>query len=80
MSPLSQPSEHTAQEVISTLRELEEEFYDLVIYIEDTLENSQACLNTITRRFRMLPQSVKRQHQTEKATKKQDEGFLNLKQ
>ena len=52
MSPLSlpaTPSEHTAQEVISTLTELEEEFYDLVVHIEDTLEKSKACLNTITR-------------------------------
>ena len=68
MSPLSlpaTPSEQTAQEVISTLRELEEEFYDLVIYIEDTLEKSKVCMSMMTRRFRMLPQSVKRQHQTD---------------
>ena len=75
MSPLSlpaTPSEHMAQEVISTLKELEEEFYDLVIYIEDTLEKSKVCMNTITRRFRMLPQSVKRQHQT-------DENFTSTR-
>jgi hypothetical protein len=57
MSPLSLPAtpiEPTAQEVISTLRELEEKFYDLVIFIEDTLEKSKVNLNTITRRFRML--------------------------
>ena len=68
MSPLSlsaTPSEQTAQKVISTLRELEEEFYDLVIYIEDTLEKSQISLNAITRRFSMLPQSIKRQHETD---------------
>ena len=41
--------ELTAQELISTLQTLEEEFYDLVIYIEDTLANSKTCLNTITR-------------------------------
>ena len=42
MSPLSlpaTPSEHIAEEVIATLRELEEEFYDLVIYTEDTIES-----------------------------------------
>ena len=68
MSPLSlpaAPNEYPAQDVISTLRELEEEFYGLVIFIEDTLENSEISLNTITRRFRMLPQSVRRQHETD---------------
>jgi hypothetical protein len=68
MSPLSlpaTPNEYPTQDVISTLRELEEEFYDLVIFIEETLENSEVSLNTITRRFRMLPQSVRRQHQTD---------------
>ena len=67
MSPLSlsaTPSQHTAQ-VITTLRELEEEFYDLVIYIENTLEKSQVSLNAITRRFSMLPQSIRRQHETD---------------
>ena len=42
-------SENMAQEVISTLSELEEEFHELVTYIEDTLENSKINLNTITR-------------------------------
>ena len=80
MSPLSlpaTPSEHTAQEVISTLRELEEEFYDLVIYIEDTLEKTKVCLNTIIRRFRMLPQSVRRQHQTDENYKETRRRVLN---
>ena len=61
--------ELTAQEVISTLQTLEEEFYDLVIYIEDTLANSKICLNTITRRFSMLPQSVRRRHETDESYK-----------
>ena len=59
------PSEQTTQEVISTLRELEEEFYKLVTYIEETLEDSKVSLNAITKRFRMLPQSVRRQHETD---------------
>ena len=59
------PNEYPTQNVILTLRELEEEFYDLVIFIEETLENSEISLNTITRRFRMLPQSVRRQHETD---------------
>ena len=68
MSPLSlpaTPNEYPTQDVISTLREFEEEFYDLVVFIEDTLENSEVSLSTITRRFRMLPQSVRRQHETD---------------
>ena len=67
------PSEHRAQEVISNLRQLEEEFYDLVMYIEVTLEKSELCLRTITRRLRMLPQSVQRQHQT-------DENYITVRQ
>ena len=51
------------QEVISTLQKLEEDFYGLVVYVEDALENSQLHLNTIIRRFRMLPLSIKRQHE-----------------
>ena len=65
LSSLSLAADPTPQDVISTLKGLEEEFYDLVIFIEDTLENSGVSLNTITRRFRMLPQSVRRQHQTD---------------
>ena len=76
MSPLpspATPNEHEAQEVILTIKELEEEFYDLVIHIEDTLENSKVSLDTITRRFRMLPQSVRRQHET-------DENYIATRQ
>ena len=58
MSPMSLSATPIEQRVVLSLRELEEEFYDLVIFIEDTLENSNVTLNTITRRFRMLPQSV----------------------
>jgi hypothetical protein len=74
LSFAADPREHTAQEVISTLmKELEEEFYDLVIFIEETLENSKVNLDTITKRFRMLPQSVRRQHQT-------DENYREIRQ
>jgi hypothetical protein len=82
MSPLSLPAtpiESTTQDVISTLRELEEEFYDLVIFIEDTLENSEVNLNTITRRFRMLPQSVQRQHQMDENYKETRRRILRSK-
>ena len=47
------------------LTELEKEFFDLVVYAEVTLTNNQVHLDTITRRFRMLPLSVKRQYQTD---------------
>ena len=79
MSPLSlpaTPSQQTSEEVIAMLRELEEEFYDLVIYVEDTIESSQVNLNTITRRFRMLPQSVKRLHQTDESYKETRQRIL----
>ena len=59
------PNESTTQNVIPTLKELEEEFYHLVVFIEETLKHSEVSLDTITRRFRMLPQSVRRQHETD---------------
>ena len=52
-----------------TLQNFEEEFLELVIYIEDTLESSKINLNTIIRRFSMLPQSVKRRHETDESYK-----------
>ena len=73
MSPVSLLATPTEQRLIPSLRELEEGFYDLVIFIEDTLENSNVTLSTITRRFRMLPQSVRRQHQT-------DENYKEIRQ
>ena len=79
LQALSLPNKYPTQDVIPTLRELEEEFYDLVIFIEDTLENSEVSLDTITKRFRMLPQSVRRQHEIDETIKKQEEGFLSLK-
>ena len=46
-----------------SLTNLEEEFNRLVTDAEATLEKYDVGLNTITRRFSMLPQSVKRRHQ-----------------
>ena len=63
--PLAIKDKQTVQVVKETLTELEEEFLKLVMFIEDALEKSQVKLNTITRRFSMLPQSVKRQHETD---------------
>jgi hypothetical protein len=52
--------------VIPTLTELEKEFYKLVIFIEATLKRNNVEIDTITRRFSMLPQSVRRRHRTDK--------------
>ena len=66
-SSLDTPSVHTAceEEVISNLKKLEEEFYRLVHSTEAILKNSRVCLETITNRFRMLPQSIRRLLQTD---------------
>ena len=79
MSPISLPATPSERNVVLSLRELEEEFYDLVIFIEDTLENNKVSLNTITRRFRMLPQSVRRQHETDESYKEIRKSILNSK-
>ena len=76
MSPLSlpaTPNEYPTQDVIPILKELEEEFYHLVVFIEKTLRHSEVSLDTITRRFSMLPQSVRRQHET-------DENYTTTRQ
>ena len=79
LSSLSLAADPTPQDVISTLRELEEEFYDLVIFIEDTLENSKVSLDTITRRFRMLPQSIQRRYETDENYKETRRRILRSK-
>ena len=55
--PLAIPGTHTKQkeEVKSILGELEEDFFKLVNFAEDSLRNSEVCLETMLRRFRMLP-------------------------
>ena len=63
MSMLTTQSPIARDVLVPTMRELEEEFYELVAYIETMLENSQVHMNVITRRFSMLPQSVRRWHQ-----------------
>ena len=79
LSSLSLAADPTPLDVISTLRKLEEEFYSLVIFIEDTLENSKVSLDTITRRFRMLPQSVRRQYETDENYKETRQKILDSK-
>ena len=68
MSPSSAASPvaidvHPAPGITSTLKELQEDFYQLVTRIEDTLKENEVQLDIITRRFRMLPESIKRHHQ-----------------
>ena len=46
------------EQAILALRELEEEFYDFVISAEVALKKNKVYLDTITRRFSMLPQSI----------------------
>ena len=80
-SPLSlaNKDEPTAQAVKEILQELEEEFLKLVIHIEDTLKNNQINLDAIIRPFSMLPQLVKRQHETDENYKKARRRILDSK-
>ena len=76
MSPAS--SVDPAQDLTPALTELEEEFYELVTFVEATLEKSEDVgINTITRRFSMLPQSIKRRQQTDKDFKETNRRILN---
>ena len=68
---------HCEMHIVSTLQKLEEEFFQLVTFVEDTLENNMVDITTITRRFRMLPQSVKRQQETDKDYKETRRRILN---
>ena len=61
--PMTATSVHVALDITPTLRELQEEFYQLVTHIEDILNEHKVELDMITRRFRMLPESIKRHHQ-----------------
>ena len=51
--------------IAQTLSQLEEDFFQLVLNIEVTLEECNIGLNTITRRFSMLPHSVKRRYESD---------------
>ena len=76
VSPAS--SVDPAQDLTPALTELEEEFYELVTFVEATLEKSDDVgINMITRRFSMLPQSIKRQQQTDEKYRKTKRRILN---
>ena len=51
------------EQIVQNPSELEEEFFKLVQFVEVTLKNSETRLETVTRRFSMLPQSIRRRHQ-----------------
>lgn len=56
----------TLQEhMMEDIRELEKEFFDLTNTVEDALTNSNISLEVVMRRFRMMPESLKRQHQSD---------------
>ena len=69
MSPLSITDQNalTVQEdgLKQSLRNLEDGFFELVTFVEVTLKSYEIPLETITRRFRMLPQSIRRRHETD---------------
>ena len=65
------------EDKIPTLQGLEEEFYKLMTFVEDTLKNNEVNITTITRRFRMLPQSVKRRQETDNDYKETRRRILN---
>ena len=55
-----------AVDIAPTLQQLEDDFCELVMEVEVILSKNDVGLNNITRRFSMLPQSVKRRYQTDK--------------
>ena len=78
MSPLGAVSVDPAQDLTPVLTELEREFYDLVTFVEATLEKREDVgINTITRRFSMLPQSIKRRQQTDENYRETRRRILN---
>ena len=73
MPPSSLVDTSTPQDLIPTLSKLEEEFFKLVNDIEGILDENEVQINIITKRFRMLPQAIKRRHQM-------DENYIITRQ
>ena len=68
------------QGIIPSLKTLEEDFQvDLVTKVEVTLEENEVEIEIITRRFRMLPQSVRRQLETDERYEKTRQKILDLR-
>ena len=70
---LATPTVQTNHDVTFTLEEFEEEFFQIVKCVESTLKINEVHIDTLTSRFRMLPQSIKRRHQT-------DENYMATRQ
>ena len=51
------------KEVEQNLKELRNDFFHLINGVEDSLKNNSISVEVLTRRFRMLPQSIRRQQQ-----------------
>ena len=80
LSLITNPKVQTVQalEITSILTELEKEFLELVTFVEATLEShDNVGINTITRRFSMLPQSIKRRQETDKNYRETRRRILN---
>ena len=56
--------------LIQTLRNLEKWFYKLMTFVEYTLKKRQIRIDTITRRFSMLPKDIKLLQKTDKHFRK----------
>ena len=69
MSPSPEPTMPSPQSanqaqvwaIMQTLSELEEDFFQLVKFVENTLERSDIEMKVLTRRFSMLPASVSKE-------------------
>lgn len=83
MSPLSQlttlniPKVEKTVATCTTLKELDQEFYELVNFVEDSLVKENVPLKTVSRRFRILPQSIRRQLETDKDYKETRRRILD---
>ena len=65
MSPSSVVEAPIAQDLVPTLTQFEEEFHELVNDVEAILDENEVHVSIITKRFRTLPQSIRRRHQTD---------------
>ena len=61
------------KEVEQNLKELRDDFFHLINGVEDSLKNNSINVEVLTRRFRMLPPSIRRQQQI-------DESFSDIRQ
>ena len=65
MPPSSVVETPIAQDLVPTITKFEEEFHELVNDVEAILEENEVQTSILTKRFRTLPQSTRRRHQTD---------------